>query len=95
MKQQLVGLTFGFLFGVAATSAFASDTTEGTHIIGDEESALGLAITPWQEEQPSRIDRPPMLLSPVEQSVGAAEMRDRVQTQQMISAYRRSHVDPR
>ncbi len=73
----------------------ATDAGVGTRIIGDEEAALGLTITPWQEESPIESDRPPLLLEPSAEKIDPSELKGRVRTQQIISAYRRSHVDPR
>lgn len=75
--------------------AQAADESIGTRIIGDEEAALGLTITPWQEENPVEMDRPPLLLEPGTEKINAAELKSRVRTQQTISAFRRSGVDPR
>lgn len=83
-----------FSFGCTATAQAAEDAI-GTRIIGDEEAALGLTITPWQEESPVEADRPPLLLEPGTEKINAAELKSRVRTQQTISAFRRSSVDPR
>ena len=89
-------LFFAAVFGFGCTAvARAADDAIGTRIIGDEEAALGLTITPWQEESPVEMDRPPLLLEPGAEKINAAELRSRVRTQQTISAFRRSSVDPR
>ena len=45
----------------AATPAIAADDP-GTTIVGDRESALGLVLTPWKDEERSPdLDRPPAM----------------------------------
>ncbi|MDM4768734.1 hypothetical protein [Solimonas sp. SE-A11] len=43
----------------------------GTTIVGEQESAVGLFLTPWQDERASDVDRPPSRLSPVTPDAGS------------------------
>lgn len=46
-------------------------TEAGTTIVGEQESAVGLFLTPWQDERASNLDRPPSRLSPASPDAGS------------------------
>lgn len=95
LHRGIRGILGLLLLGSSSVIHAGDEPAVGTRIIGDEEAALGLNITPWQEESVDRLDRPPLLLAPTAGDVDANELRQRVHLQQTISAYRRSNVDPR
>ncbi len=78
------------------TSASANQTTSGsaigTTIMGEQESAVGLYLMPWQGEAPIETDRPPALVSEPLQAIDSAQFDARVQTSQTIAAFRRSSL---
>lgn len=43
----------------------------GTTIVGEQESAVGLFLTPWQDERASNLDRPPSRLAPATPDAGS------------------------
>jgi hypothetical protein len=63
MKRWLLPLC---LFCAAAAAEEA-----GTTIVGEQESAVGLFLTPWQDERASDLDRPPSRLAPAAPEAGA------------------------
>lgn len=72
------------------TPAAVEPSPIGTTIVGEQESAVGLYLMPWQEESADESDRPPSL---VEQPLSAIDDRSfdaNVQTQETIAAFRRS-----
>ena len=54
------------LLCLACTAALAQAPAPeaGTTIVGEQESAIGLFLTPWQDERASNLDRPPSRLAP-------------------------------
>ncbi len=58
---------------LCGTAAFAQPPASeaGTTIVGEQESAVGLFLTPWQDERASNVDRPPSRLSPATPDAGS------------------------
>jgi len=48
----------------AEEAAAPPDGAPGTTIIGEQDTAVGLYLTPWQDETASDVDRPPGLYAP-------------------------------
>lgn len=48
--------------GEAAPKKVSVGATAGTTIVGEQESAIGLYLTPWKEEHAAVMERPPALL---------------------------------
>lgn len=46
----------------AAPKKVIAGATAGTTIVGEQESAIGLYLTPWKEEHAAVMERPPALL---------------------------------
>jgi hypothetical protein len=67
----------------------------GTTIIGEKESAIGLYITPWQEEAPNDMDRPPRLLDESLEPIDGRSFQSQVESYDTISAYRRAQLQRR
>lgn len=79
------------------TPGYAQESTAvpaaGSTILGDQDSALGLYISPWQEEAPVEIDRPPRLLDS-ETLIGDSEaFEERIAHEESRKAYRRARVE--
>jgi len=43
----------------------------GTTVVGEQESSVGLFLTPWQDERASDLDRPPSRLAPAAPDAGS------------------------
>lgn len=72
-----------------------ADGSIGTTIIGERDAAVGLYLTPWKEEAPSDIDRPPLLFDVKPQAVDGQQFAERIETDDANAAYRRVRVEPR
>jgi len=101
MKMHKVRLA-AYLLALSTASAFAApadkpavDTQSGpgTNIVGEQESAVGLYLMPWQEEAAGDVDRPPALLSEPLQTIDSAQFEGRVRTDEAIASYRRAGVN--
>ncbi len=69
----------------------AIDSTVGTTIVGDQESPIGLYITPWKDEYAERgLDRPARLLDEALLPIDPATFRRQIEYYETIAAYRRS-----
>lgn len=77
--------------GAAAQDAPATDTA-GTTIVGERESAIGLYLAPWQDEEASDIDRPPALFAPTLEKIDGDAFRRQAQYEDAINAYRRERL---
>lgn len=66
-------------------------TDEGTTIVGDQESPIGLYITPWKDEYAERgLDRPARLLDESLLPIDPASFRRQIEYYETLSAFRRS-----
>jgi len=68
---------------------------EGTTIVGERETAVGLYLLPWQEEAPSDIDRPPARYAPDAAPLDAEQLRAATASDEANAAYRRVRTEPR
>jgi hypothetical protein len=73
-------------------SAVTASDQSGTTIFGERESAMGLYLTPWKNESPGDIDRPPFLADQSADLIDADDFRQQIQTKDMIAAYRRAQM---
>ena len=69
--------------------------TAGTTIVGEREAAVGLYLLPWQEENRSELDRPPILYRGVSSAIDARHFADRVASDEAEAAHRRMRAEPR
>ncbi len=76
----------------AAAAAQTPAPEAGTTIVGEQESAVGLFLTPWQDERASDLDRPPSRLSPATPSLDAAEFSRSAAAYETLLAYRREQL---
>lgn len=60
----------------------------GTTIVGEQDAAVGLYITPWKEESASDLDRPPSLFDAPAQPQDAAGFSRRVRYFDAAQAHR-------
>lgn len=67
----------------------------GTTIVGEREAAVGLYLLPWQEENRSDIDRPPVLYRGLTEKIDAPHFVDRVASDEAEAAYRRVRLEPK
>lgn len=51
-------------FAAPATAADTAPADVGVNIMGDRDSALGLFLAPWKEEERADLGRPPGLQDP-------------------------------
>lgn len=85
---------------VAPTAAAAEDDKEGTTVMGDRESPIGLLIAPWREAAPEKdLDRPVRLLEDELIPLDAEVFRRQLEYYRTISSHLRSrgvpgYVDP-
>ena len=61
----------------------------GTTIVGEQDSDVGLYLTPWKEEHADNIDPPPSLLDEPPQPLDAHSFARQVRDAGTVSAYRR------
>lgn len=83
-------LRFAALLSVLSLSAMAAEsvgTDSGTTIIGEQEAAVGLYLTPWREELASDVDRAPRLYEASGDAVEAADLQRQVDVRESMDAY--------
>ncbi|AXQ27570.1 hypothetical protein D0B54_02250 [Solimonas sp. K1W22B-7] len=88
MRRLLLSLCL--LSGVAAAEAPAAES--GTTIVGEQESSVGLFLTPWQDERASDLDRPPSRLAPATPSLDATDFGRSAAAYETLLAYRREQL---
>jgi len=66
----------------------------GTTIVGEQESDVGLYLTPWKEEHADNIDPPPSLLDEPPRPLDAHGFARQVRDAGTVSAYRREQRLP-
>ena len=75
----------------AAAKPVASDS--GTTIVGDQDAAIGLDLLPWKDEAAADIDRAPGWLDQSPQAFDIQAFRQRIEADDALAAYRRSHLE--
>jgi hypothetical protein len=63
------------------------DKTVGTTIVGEQETSLGLYLTPWKDEGPGDLGQPPVLFDESSLPREGAAFRQYVQSFHQMSAY--------
>lgn len=64
----------------------------GTTIIGEQDSDVGLYLTPWKEEHADDLDPPPGLLDQTLQPIDGASFGRNVREAATVSAYRHEQM---
>ena len=85
-------LVAALLAGGAAAQEESAATADGTTIVGERESAVGLYLAPWQDEDASDIDRPPALFAPTLEKIDGDAFRRQAQYEEAVNAYRRERL---
>lgn len=78
--------------GAPASPAAAQEA--GTTVVGERETALGLFLTPWQEEGPAALDHPPVLFDVAPSSVDADAYARSSRFERDLAGWRRARVEP-
>ncbi|MGQ0621213.1 MAG: hypothetical protein ACT4QA_15040 [Panacagrimonas sp.] len=60
MKRAVLLVLVG-LYAVPITVPATEADPAGTTILGDQDAAVGLYLTPWKDEEPAELDRAPGL----------------------------------
>lgn len=67
-----------------------ADATSGTTIVGDQESPIGLYITPWKDDYAERgLDRPARLVDEAMEPIDPATFRRQIEYYETITAFRK------
>ena len=77
-----------------AAKAEAAPDSAGTTILGEQDSDVGLYLTPWKEEHADNIDPPPGLFSQAPQDVDPRSFGRSARDAVSVDAYRRQQMDP-
>ena len=88
--MKALALLLSLLPAIALAQAPANEA--GTTIVGEQESAVGLFLTPWQEERASDLDRPPSRLAPAVPATDAADFARSAAAYDNLQAYRREQL---
>ena len=63
----------------------------GSTIIGEQDSAMGLTLTPWKEEFATGLDQPPSLYRAPTSPINASTLQRQTEYRDNLNSYRRSH----
>ncbi len=74
----------------SATAPIPESATSGTTIVGDQESPIGLYITPWKDDYAERgLDRPARLVDEAMEPIDPATFRRQIEYYETITAFRK------
>lgn len=74
----------------SAEAPIPADATSGTTIVGDQESPIGLYITPWKDDYAERgLDRPARLVDEALEPIDPATFRRQIEYYETITAFRK------
>lgn len=76
----------------ATESGRTVKTDNGTEIIGDQDSAVGLFLTPWKNETAADIDRAPGLFDSKSSPIDPKVFAQKVENDDALAGYRRSRT---
>jgi hypothetical protein len=60
-------------------------------IAGEQDSAMGLNLTPWKEEYATGMDQPPSLYRAATNPIDSRSLRRQTEYRDTLGSYRRSH----
>lgn len=63
----------------------------GTTIVGEQESAMGLYLTPWKDEYATGMDQAPALFDAGATPIASRSLRRQTEYRDAVSSYRLSH----
>lgn len=74
----------------SSAAPIPADATSGTTIVGDQESPIGLYITPWKDDYAERgLDRPARLVDEAMEPIDPATFRRQIEYYETITAFRK------
>ena len=76
-----------------ASSSTITKGDSGTTIIGDQDAAVGLYLTPWKDESAADIDRAPGLLDQQPAPSDPLAFKRQIENDDAIASYRRAHLE--
>jgi len=89
-----LGLSPAALWAAAAPSTSGSAAKavgdNGTTIVGDQDAAVGLYLTPWKDESAADIDRAPGLFEQKPGLLNAPAFKRQIENDDALAAYRRT-----
>ncbi len=85
-RARRLAMVLGMLSLNAAAVDQGTDAT-GTTIIGENEAAVGLYLTPWREEMASDVDRAPRFYEPQAGAVESADLMRQLEVRESMDAY--------
>ncbi|TJY61155.1 hypothetical protein E4T66_11060 [Sinimarinibacterium sp. CAU 1509] len=92
MTARLALFALALISGWQPAAAQDSATAPGTTIVGEQDTAVGLYLTPWQDETASDVDRPPGLYAPPLAQLDPMEFQRLVDYDDARLAYRRERL---
>lgn len=60
-------------------------------IVGEQDSAMGLTLTPWNEEYATGLDQPPSLYRAPTAAINDSSLQRQTEYRDNLTSYRRSH----
>ena len=75
-----------------AQAAVTVSEAGSTTIIGEQDSAMGLYLTPWKEEFASGMDQAPSLYRAPMAPLDEGSLRRQTEYRNALSSYRRNHT---
>ncbi|MDB5988299.1 MAG: hypothetical protein JWR16_3352 [Nevskia sp.] len=86
------------LLWAAAASSTASTAAKatgdsGTTIVGDQDAAVGLYLTPWKDESAADTDRAPGLLDQKPAPFNPVAFKQQIENDDALAAFRRAHME--
>lgn len=74
----------------SAAAPIPENATSGTTIVGDQESPIGLYITPWKDDYAERgLDHPARLVDEAMEPIDPATFRRQIEYYETITAFRK------
>lgn len=90
IAAQLLLLVGGAARAIAPTPPAVEPLAAGAAIVGDDDAAIGLYLTPWQDEEPLPPGRNPSTYTLAPAPADAVADRARIEALDSIDGYRRA-----
>lgn len=94
----MMGVSSSFAAAVPADAGSknsARQVDSGTTVVGDQDAAVGLFLTPWKNEAAADMDRAPGLLDREAATGDSQSLNRRIANEDALAAYRRSRLENR